>query len=243
MISDPVAPAHGMASQTTADRTTVTSLGPANPNHNGHGGRSDVSDLGDLGDLNGNFNDAAGRPGPLPNWLVADLRTDHAGETGAVFIYRGMLATTRHAAVRHFAQTHLATEAAHLALIEPWLTPRQRSLLLPLWGVAGWLTGALPALLGPRAAYATVQAVETFVDQHYTEQIERIDRIHPAKASPALNEIRALLAACRADEIGHRDEAAELLAGHATPLSPALRLWVWSVGAGSRAAVKVCRRI
>ena len=177
-----------MASQTTADRTTVTSLGPANPNHNGHGGRSDVSDL---GDLNGNFND----------------------------------------------------EAAHLALIEPWLTPRQRSLLLPLWGVAGWLTGALPALLGPRAAYATVQAVETFVDQHYTEQIERIDRIHPAKASPALNEIRALLAACRADEIGHRDEAAELLAGHATPLSPALRLWVWSVGAGSRAAVKVCRRI
>ena len=70
---------------------------------------------------------------PLPSQLVADLRTDHAGETGAVQIYRGILATVRDAAVRSFAQRHLATEAAHLAPIEQLLALHHRSRLLPLW--------------------------------------------------------------------------------------------------------------
>lgn len=35
--------------------------------------------------------------GLLPASLVADLRSDHAGETGAVVIYRGILAVTRDA--------------------------------------------------------------------------------------------------------------------------------------------------
>lgn len=79
----------------------------------------------------------APHPSPLPSRLVADLRTDHAGETGAVMIDRGILATTRDAAVRSFAQAHLATEAAHLAAIEQLLAPRHRSRLLPLWRAAG----------------------------------------------------------------------------------------------------------
>jgi 3-demethoxyubiquinol 3-hydroxylase len=184
-----------------------------------------------------------GASGPWPAKLLADLRTDHAGETGAVMIYRGILAVSRDAAVRRFAQGHLATEAEHLAAIEPLLPPPQRSRLLPLWRGAGWLTGALPAMLGPRAVYATVQAVETFVDRHYREQIEAIDRLDPGRASPPLQALRALLQSCRADEIGHRDEAALLLAGSAKPASLLLRLWAASVGAGSRVAVKICRRI
>jgi 3-demethoxyubiquinol 3-hydroxylase len=179
----------------------------------------------------------------LRQTLVADLRTDHAGESGAVMIYRGILAITRHASVRHFAQAHLATEARHLAQIEPLLPPQQRSRLLPLWHVAGWLTGALPALTGPRAVYATIEAVETFVDQHYAEQIESIDRHDPHCTDPALQSVRALLEACRSDEIAHRDEAAALLAVGGDEASLVLRAWVWSVGAGSRVAVKICRWI
>lgn len=179
---------------------------------------------------------------PLPT-LIADLRTDHAGESGAVMIYRGILATTRDAGVRHFAQAHLATEARHLAQIEPLLPPQQRSRLLPLWHVAGWLTGALPALMGPRAVYATIEAVETFVDQHYAEQIESIDRHDPHCTDPALQSVRALLKICRSDEIAHRDEAAALFAVGGDEASLVLRAWVWSVGAGSRVAVKICRWI
>ena len=180
---------------------------------------------------------------PLPAELIADLRTDHAGESGAVMIYRGILAATRDAGVRHFAQAHLATEARHLAQIEPLLAPPHRSRLLPLWRIAGWLTGALPAWGGPRAVYATVEAVETFVDRHYAEQIDSIDRHDPGQSAPPLQALRVLLQACRGDEIAHRDEAAALFASSGKPPTLALRAWVWSVGAGSRVAVKICRRI
>jgi 3-demethoxyubiquinol 3-hydroxylase len=185
----------------------------------------------------------ASDPRPLSTALIADLRTDHAGESGAVMIYRGILATTRDAGVRRFAQGHLATEAGHLAQIEPLLSRRQRSRLLPLWRIAGWLTGALPALFGPRAVYATIEAVETFVDRHYAEQIESIDRQDPARTQPVLQALRALLETCRSDEVMHRDEAAALFALGRQPPSPVLRIWVWLVGTGSRVAVKICRRI
>jgi 3-demethoxyubiquinol 3-hydroxylase len=179
----------------------------------------------------------------LPATLIADLRTDHAGETGAVMIYRGILAITRHGAVRHFAGEHLATEAGHLATIEPLLLRRQRSRLLPLWRIAGWLTGALPALFGPRAVYATIEAVETFVDRHYGEQIESIHQQDPAGTHPPLQALRALLQTCRADEVAHRDEAAALFALAGQPPALALRVWVWLVGTGSRVAVKICRLV
>lgn len=175
--------------------------------------------------------------------LVADLRTDHAGESGAVMIYRGILYVTRDTHLRHFAQAHLATEAHHLAQIEPLLTTVQRSRLLPLWHIAGWLTGALPALVGPRAVYATIEAVESFVDHHYGEQIEAIDRHDPLGTDPPLQSVRALLQACRSDEIAHRDEAAALFAEGGGRASLMLRGWVWAVGAGSRMAVKICRRV
>jgi ubiquinone biosynthesis monooxygenase Coq7 len=179
----------------------------------------------------------------LPATLIADLRTDHAGETGAVMIYRGILAATRDAGVRHFAQDHLSTEARHLAEIEPLLSRPQHSRLLPLWRVAGWLTGALAALLGPRTVYATIEAVETFVDRHYAEQIESIDRQDPARTRPSLQALRALLETCRGDEVAHRDEAAALFALGGPPPSLAQRVWVSLVGTGSRVAVKICRRI
>ena len=177
---------------------------------------------------------------PLPASLIADLRTDHAGETGAVMIYRGILAVSRDPGVRQFAQHHLATESDHLAQIEALLDQRQRSLLLPLWRIAGWLTGALPALLGPRAVYATIEAVETFVDHHYAEQIASIEQLDPRGQQAELQALSALLQRCRSDEIAHRDEAALLFSRSGQPPSRALRLWVGLVGAGSRGAVKIC---
>jgi ubiquinone biosynthesis monooxygenase Coq7 len=181
--------------------------------------------------------------GHLPASLVADLRTDHAGETGAVMIYRGILATSQDAAVRAFAHEHLATEAHHLATIEWLLPPRQRSRLLPLWRGAGWLTGALPALIGPSAVFATIEAVETFVGRHYTEQIELIDQLDPSANDTPLQTLRTQLDSFRADEVQHRDDAAARFDAHLAQPSLLLGLWIRAVGAGSRAAVQVCRWI
>ncbi len=166
--------------------------------------------------------------------VIADLRTDHAGETGAVQIYRGILAVSRDAGLRTFAERHLRTERDHLRHIESWLPADERSALLPLWRLAGWLTGALPALFGPRAVYATIEAVERFVDRHYTVQVERLED------QPALVELRDTLAWCRDDEVSHRDEAAVAQAAEAGAF---LRAWTALVGVGSRVAVRIARRL
>lgn len=171
----------------------------------------------------------------LPAAVVHDLRTDHAGETGAVRIYQGVLRFARDPALCAFAQRHLATEQAHLREIEAWLPPADRSRLLPVWRLAGWLTGALPALLGPRAVYGTIEAVERFVDHHYQEQVQRL------AAQPSLERLRQTLVDCQRDEAAHRDEAAA--ARGAGEPGVALRVWGWLVGVGSRGAVAVCRHL
>ena len=169
----------------------------------------------------------------LPEWLVADLRSDHAGETGAVMIYRGILAISRNPDVMTFAKHHLATEEEHLATIAGFLRSDEYTRLLPLWRMMGWLTGALPALFGSGAVYATVDAVETFVDHHYQEQIQRLDPIGRYAA------VRATLVACRDDEIAHRDEARALAPPKRGML---LRVWAAVVGVGSATAVWFARR-
>ena len=171
----------------------------------------------------------------LPPAVVADLRTDHAGETGAVRIYDGVLRVTRDPALRAFAQRHRATEQDHLRQIDAWLAPAHRSRLLPVWKLAGWLTGALPALLGPRAVYSTIEAVERFVDRHYQDQIQCL------ASQPPLVRLHQTLVDCQRDEVAHRDEAAA--AGGTGAPGAALRFWGWMVGVGSRGAVAICRRI
>ena len=117
---------------------------------------------------------------PLPQYLVQELRSDHAGETGAVCIYKGILAIaelTKNQQLIQFAQHHLKTEQEHLVLIQEWIEPKNVSIFIGLWRIAGWLTGALPALFGKQAVYATIVAVETFVDQHYQQQIEYLKKM------------------------------------------------------------------
>ena len=93
----------------------------------------------------------------LPKWVFAHLRTDHAGEVGAVCIYQGLLQFSRDPELRAFAEHHLATEQNHLRLISGWLPAAQYSRLLSLWRLAGFLTGALPALFGSKTACSIVR--------------------------------------------------------------------------------------
>lgn len=172
----------------------------------------------------------------LSRHLIQELRSDHAGETGAVYIYKGIQAVAQWRGdleLMTFAKAHGATEAVHLTEIENWLPASQRSRLLGPWRLAGWLTGALPALMGRRAVYATVAAVETFVDQHYQQQIDHI------RAQGGPDGLLPLLIRCQADEQHHRDESAALAGGH---LHLFLRMWCCTVGRGSSAAVVLARR-
>ena len=174
----------------------------------------------------------------IPRWLVGDLRSDHAGETGAVWIYRGILSVSFNRSVREFAERHLVSERRHLREIEVLLPPAHRSRLLPIWRVAGFITGALPALAGSRTVFHTVEAVEAFVDTHYAAQIRKIGPNEGPHKSLAA--IRAILVDCRGDEIDHFNEARKLAISRPGPVG---RLWCALVALGSQLAVACARRI
>lgn len=164
----------------------------------------------------------------------ADLRSDHAGEAGAVAIYEGILRVTMHPEVRRFALDHLRTERAHLAFFDHWLPASERSRLLPIWRLSGWLLGALPALIGPRWVFATIDAVETFVVQHYQAQLETF-----ADSSPGRRALLAQLARFQSEENEHRSDAANRTAKPGQLLSG----WQWVVGRGSALAVTAAKRL
>ncbi|MEE4202371.1 MAG: demethoxyubiquinone hydroxylase family protein [Halieaceae bacterium] len=170
----------------------------------------------------------------LPVWLQRELRSDHAGETGAVWIYLGILQFSRDPDIRSFAEEHLQTEQQHLSIFAAWMPKKLTSLLLPLWRLSGWMLGALSVLGGRRAVFATIEAVETFVVAHYQQQIERLAReqIYP--------DIATVLKQCMDDEAHHRDDAAKRYLGHPSTL---LRAWQGVVGGGSALAVVAARRV
>lgn len=168
----------------------------------------------------------------LPRPLLRELRSDHAGELGAVWIYRGILAVTRDRTLRAFAQAHRRSEQQHLDFFVEHLPRAWHTRLAPLWRLSGWLLGALPALFGPRAVYRTVAAVEQFVDGHYAEQIALLE------ALPDHAGLRATLVGFRDDELAHRDDAAGRLGA---PMVAGL--WPRLVMAGSAVGAAVARRV
>jgi len=171
---------------------------------------------------------------PLGPEDVRDLRSDHAGEAGAVQIYRGILAVSRDETVRAFAREHMETERRHLAFFEAWLTPGARSHALPVWKTAGWVLGATAALFGRETVFRTIDAVETFVDDHYRAQIEVMGK------DDELADLVAVLEGFRQDEVSHRDDAA---ARATTKKGRVARAWDRVIALGSELGVAVARRI
>ena len=145
------------------------------------------------------------------SYLERELRSDHAGETGAVFIYKGIACIaklSKDAVLLELARHHGLTESEHLKLIESILPEKMRSKLLVLWRLAGWLIGALPSLFGRKAVFATIVAVETFVEKHYQTQIDHIENYGAPYG------LLGLLKKCQADEIAHKAEAIEIGRAH-----------------------------
>jgi len=164
------------------------------------------------------------------------LRVDHAGELGAVHIYRGQRAVLKGGGPRDLdaqLEEMEAHEAAHLAAFDAILTERQirPTVLAPLWRIAGFALGAGTALMGPRLAHACTEAVETVIEGHYAEQIEVVRREDPALA--------ASLEGFRDDELRHRDIARDAGARDA----PGYPLLAAVISVGCRAAIKISEKL
>ncbi|MEM7365195.1 MAG: demethoxyubiquinone hydroxylase family protein [Pseudomonadota bacterium] len=166
-------------------------------------------------------------------WFVRELRSDHAGETGAVWIYRGILAVVRRDNVlREFCERHLATERRHLMDIERMLPVAEQSVLLRLWRVAGFLTGVLPALIGGQAVYVTIDAVERFVVAHYQQQVIALQEMGQTQMARTLS-------AFMEDEQAHQRDAFDAVVAHREGIMSGLIRS--SVTRGSSLAVKLAR--
>ena len=183
----------------------------------------------------------------------AELRASHAGETGAVWIYRGILLVNRlkrDADIKTFAEHHLATEKEHLLQFENIIHRFRGSILLFIWALAGFMMGAISMMLGRNWVYYTIFKVESFVDVHYRQQIkalseheffckaEIITLMEACNADEQASEIITLMEACNADEQAHRDEALKGISGKPTAV---MRFWGKLVGSGSSCAVALAK--
>lgn len=135
------------------------------------------------------------------------LKVDHAGEHGAVNIYRGQAWAARFTApdlLPELREFH-AHECGHRALFAAELQrrARRRCRSYALCGIGGWALGLITGLLGRGAIVATTVAVERVVLRHLHEQCATLR----SRDAAAFTTISAIVA----EETEHHDRSAERL--------------------------------
>ena len=169
----------------------------------------------------------------IPKFIIPDLRTNHAGETGAVYIYKGILTVTKDPELINFSKRHLKTEESHLDLINKIIPEDKKSKILIIWKFMGFLTGFLPALFGTRFVFATIYYVETFVEKHYKRQILSISN------NKSYTELKSLLEKLKNDEENHKEEALYKI----KKFNLFIKIWGKIVDNGSKIAVLISYKI
>lgn len=165
------------------------------------------------------------------------IRVDHAGEYGAVQIYRGQLAVfERIGAKSHAARVIAEMEAGeqeHLKTFDRMIAERgvRPTAMAPVWRIAGFGLGAVTALLGESAAHACTEAVEEVIEDHYQRQSDRLGRND--------SELKATIDKFRADEMAHKETAIEQGAKDA-PGYPVLSALIKF---GCRTAIRISEKI
>ncbi len=171
--------------------------------------------------------------------ILADiLRVDHAGEVGAIRIYRAQIIVARWRAPHLVAmlEAALRDEIGHrdffaAALRQRGITPCH---MLGFWWSGGALLGATTALLGGDAILTCTEAVERTVHRHMDDQVGWL-RTRDAG-------LAAGLAAIRDEEVDHLTNAQS--AGGKRPrwldaiiaMATEILVWLSTYGASARLA-------
>ncbi len=174
------------------------------------------------------------RPGDRTVDTDAMIRVDQAGEYGATRIYAGQLAVLpAGSAAAHEIARMAAQEQRHLDRFNALVAGRgiRPTVLQPVWDVAGFALGAATALLGPQAAMACTEAVETEIDKHYGEQLDALGEDDP--------ELARDIADFRAEELEHRETAR----AHGAADAPAYPVLTGAIRMGCRLAIELSKRI
>jgi ubiquinone biosynthesis monooxygenase Coq7 len=175
----------------------------------------------------------------LPSLFLSSLlRVDHAGETGAVAIYRGQRDGLKRRGdpdpqtLRMIDAMEAQEEVHRQFFVQSLRQHRVRpSFLMPLWERLGYAIGYATGRMGPAAAMACTEAVEEVIDEHYAGQEALLkDTIH--------QDLYAAVCQFRREEQDHRDHA--IAAGAET--APAYGLLTTIIRQASRAAITIAKR-
>lgn len=128
---------------------------------------------------------------------AALMRVNHAGEVAAQALYHGQALVAASPSTREFMLRAAREEADHLGWCEQRLKElgARPSLLNPLWYAGSFTIGALAAAFGDHISLGFVAETERQVEGHLDDHLSRL----PAADATS----RAVVAAMRADEIGH----------------------------------------
>ncbi len=166
------------------------------------------------------------------------IRVDHAGEYGAVAIYRGQRAVFQGLPHKSRIVAQLeemeADEQHHLDAFDDLIRSGQSrpTALSPFWQLGGTALGVVTALMGERAAHACTEAVETVIEGHYAAQVEELRAMGE-------DELAALFDRFREEEVAHKDLAVEEGAKEA----PGYPLLSAVIKAGCHTAIKIAEKV
>jgi len=169
--------------------------------------------------------------------LAEMIRVDHAGEYGAVQIYRGQRAvferSERKARAAKLIAEMEAGEAEHLRTFDRLIAERhvRPTIMAPIWRVAGFGLGAVTALMGEQAAHACTEAVEDVIEEHYGRQSEALRGVD--------SELKHVVDRFREDEIAHKDTAIE----NGARTAPGYPVLSAIIKFGCRAAIRISEKI
>jgi 3-demethoxyubiquinol 3-hydroxylase len=133
------------------------------------------------------------------------LRVDHAGEFGAIQIYRAQIQIGRLFRRPYVVllEEFIVHERRHLATFTGILAERRiaRCRSFFFCGIGGYVLGLITGLLGDQAIMVCTRSVETVVNRHLQEQLAHLQDCDP--------QAYAAVASIVSDELEHRDVAAK----------------------------------
>jgi ubiquinone biosynthesis monooxygenase Coq7 len=175
------------------------------------------------------------------------LKVNHAGEYGAIRIYRSQIfiARRRYPDVVPFLQSTLDHEIKHCELFRRAMPERHARpcRIMALWGNGGFVLGLLTALIGRQGIWICTAAVEAAVHRHLEDQLLFLQHRDP--------DLHALIKSIQSEELLHLTHAEERIVtkGSGSWLlsvfiskSTDLAIWLSTWGDSTRMAREILRR-
>ncbi len=133
------------------------------------------------------------------------IRVDHAGERGAIKIYEGQLLALKtfmkNDKLKNQIEEMKKHEKEHAEFFDKEIKKRniKPTKFLPLWDLLGVGLGFGSTILGTKAAMLCTASVEEVIDEHYQNQINRIEDDE--------KELKKKIVKFIEDELHHKDIA------------------------------------